>query len=125
MNNRNKIIMTLPVLALCSCASIVSKSDYPVTLQSSTPTKVTVKSKGTNNVVHSGVTPTTVTLPASEGYFQPAQYDIQTPKNTQSLNATMDPWYAGNIVFGGIIGALVDPATGAMWKLPKEVNINQ
>ena len=37
----------------------------------------------------------------------------------------MDPWYAGNIVFGGIIGALVDPAAGAMWKLPKEVNINQ
>jgi len=35
-------------------------------------------------------------------------------------------WYlAGNIVFGGIAGWLiVDPLTGAMWRLsPKEVNV--
>jgi hypothetical protein len=30
----------------------------------------------------------------------------------------MDGWYIGNILFGGVIGFLiVDPATGAMWKL--------
>lgn len=32
----------------------------------------------------------------------------------------MDGWYWGNILFGGLIGMLaVDPATGAMYKLPK------
>lgn len=31
----------------------------------------------------------------------------------------MDGWYVGNIIFGGLIGLLlVDPITGAMWKLP-------
>ncbi|MDB4525936.1 hypothetical protein N9065_03445 [Akkermansiaceae bacterium] len=45
---------------------------------------------------------------------------------TQSLDASMDPWYAGNIIFGGILGVLVvDPATGAMWQLPKEVPLNE
>jgi hypothetical protein len=30
----------------------------------------------------------------------------------------MDGWYIGNILFGGLIGILiVDPLTGAMWKL--------
>jgi hypothetical protein len=33
----------------------------------------------------------------------------------------LDGWYIGNIVFGGLIGMLiVDPATGAMWKIENE-----
>jgi hypothetical protein len=83
-----------------------------------------VQNKATNSTVHSGITPTTVTLSASEGYFQPAKYNILSTTGTQSLDATMDPWYAGNILFGGI-GLFVDPATGAMWKLPKEVHLNE
>lgn len=117
--------MALPIFALCNCASIVSKSDYPVNFNSSNPTKITVKNTESNNVIYSGVTPTTVNLPASEGFFQPAKYEIKSGRNTQTLKAGIDPWYAGNIVFGGIIGGLVDPLTGAMWKLPNEVNINQ
>lgn len=33
----------------------------------------------------------------------------------------LDGWYFGNILLGGIIGMLiVDPATGAMWKIDTE-----
>jgi hypothetical protein len=39
------------------------------------------------------------------------------------LTADIDGWYFGNLLFGGLIGILiVDPATGAMWKLPENVN---
>ena len=43
-----------------------------------------------------------------------------------SVGAKLGGWYAGNFIFGGLIGFLiVDPATGAMWTLsPKEVNEN-
>lgn len=75
-------------------------------------------------MVHSATTPTTVTLPASQGYFKPAKYDVVTSSGAQTVNATLDPWYYGNIVFGGMIGVFVDPATGAMWKLPKEVHLD-
>jgi hypothetical protein len=35
----------------------------------------------------------------------------------------MDGWYLGNIVFGGLVGLLVvDPLTGAMWKLDPTMN---
>jgi hypothetical protein len=38
----------------------------------------------------------------------------------------VDGWYFGNLLFGGLIGLLiVDPATGAMYKLePNEINCN-
>jgi hypothetical protein len=125
MKTTSGIAALIPALLLCNCASIVSKSDYPVTITSPNPTNITVKNKATSNVVHAGTTPTTVTLSASEGYFRPAKYEIESKTSTQSLNASMDPWYAGNLIFGGLIGILlVDPATGAMWKLPKNANIN-
>lgn len=119
------LLVIIPAMMLCSCASIVSKSDYPVTIRSSSPKEITVKNKSTNTTIYSGTTPTTVTLSASKGYFQSAKYDISYTGGMQSLNAQMDPWYVGNLVFGGLIGILfVDPATGAMWMLPDEVHLN-
>ena len=35
----------------------------------------------------------------------------------------MDGWIAGNIIFGGLIGLIIDAADGAMYKLsPEQVN---
>jgi hypothetical protein len=40
---------------------------------------------------------------------------------TVPIDFKLDGWYIGNIIFGGLIGFLiVDPATGAMWKLDTE-----
>ncbi|MBW3545061.1 MAG: hypothetical protein KY428_05565, partial [Bacteroidetes bacterium] len=37
------------------------------------------------------------------------------------IEAQIDGWYFGNIAFGGPLGMLVvDPLTGAMWKIPAE-----
>ncbi|MEA4868986.1 MAG: hypothetical protein VB097_10905 [Rikenellaceae bacterium] len=34
----------------------------------------------------------------------------------------IDGWYFGNILIGGVLGMLiVDPATGAMWKIETEL----
>ena len=42
-------------------------------------------------------------------------------EQTVYLTAKIDGWYWGNILFGGLIGFLViDPLTGAMYKLDKE-----
>ena len=39
--------------------------------------------------------------------------------NLQKFNA----WYLGNILFGGIIGLVIDPITGAIYNLtPKQIN---
>ncbi len=113
------------LLLLCSCASIVSKSVYPVSLCSS-PTGLKYELRDKNGVaVSTGRTPAMVTLHASNGFFSPARYQLfcfsEDGKSFSQVpvSASLDGWYVGNILFGGLIGWLiVDPATGAMWKLP-------
>lgn len=123
-----KPLIVLPIVLLfSSCASIVSKSQYPVSLTSSpSGCKVVVKKNG--EIVHQATTPSTVTLSSRGGYFQAAKYEVEfskkgLPTQTVPLAAEMNGWYFGNFLFGGLIGLLiVDPATGAMWKLPENVN---
>jgi len=121
----------LPIaLLFTSCASIVSKSQWPVSLTSS-PTGCQVSVKNASGIpIHQATTPCVVTLPSSAGFFQAARYQIEfskkgLPTQTVSLSAELNGWYLGNILFGGIIGILiVDPATGAMWKLPESSNVS-
>ncbi|MEM6844839.1 MAG: hypothetical protein AAF944_16585 [Bacteroidota bacterium] len=119
--------LSLAVISLLivasSCASIVSKSRYPVAI-SSVPQEADITiidRKG--RTVYEGVTPANVMLKSGCGFFSKATYSIQFAKpgyETRSLPlyASLDGWYFGNLVFGGLIGLLiVDPATGAMYRL--------
>ena len=115
----------LSVFILSGCASIISKSSYPVTISSSASQAYFVVTDKTGKAVHSGQTPATVTLKSGAGYFSSASYTVTMKKigfedKVISIESSMDGWYIANILFGGLIGMLaVDPATGAMWKLPE------
>ena len=124
------VIGVVGVLICSGCASIVSKSQYPVTINS-TPSGALVTIKNERGMeIHKGPSPTTVTLNASAGFFQPARYTFTFEKegyypSSASLSADLDPWYIGNIFFGGLIGwFIVDPATGSMWRLDDTVLAN-
>lgn len=120
------IVIGVSVFALAGCASIVSKSEYPVAITSN-PLGAEFTVKRANGIpVSNGVTPATMVLSASDGYFKPAKYLIEFRRKgvvqTVPLNAKLDGWYFGNILFGGLIGLLiVDPATGSMWSLSDTV----
>ncbi|MDQ0122243.1 hypothetical protein J2W17_001188 [Pseudomonas lini] len=111
-------------LLTSGCASIVGDSKYPVNV-SSTPSgaSFTVQNKD-GVIVHNGSTPNTVTLPSGRGYFKGEAYTIVFKKDgyadtSAKLETSMSGWYWGNLLFGGLIGMLVvDPMTGAMYKLP-------
>jgi len=119
---KNLIFASLIVIS-SSCASIVSKTSYPVTVDSSPrDASVTITDRhGTE--VYSGKTPALVRLKSGAGFFKAAQYAVTISKpgfasKTVNLRASVNGWYFGNIVFGGVIGFLiVDPATGAMYRL--------
>jgi len=127
---RMKLLSILPFLALVNCATVVSKSSYPVSFTSNpSGCKVVVRNdKGA--VVHQGVTPSSAVLSARGGYFKPASYTVDfsksgRPAQSIQLTATLDGWYFGNLLVGGLIGMLViDPSTGAMWSLPENVTAN-
>lgn len=116
---------------LAGCASIVDGGPQTLSIRSN-PADATLSvydlRKG-DKILNVG-TPFTATLERGAGYFKKARYRVVIEKEGYEpkevvIEGTATGWYIlGNLVFGGLIGWLiVDPATGAMWKLePSEVN---
>ena len=111
------------VLLFSGCASIFTKSTYDVRFESD-PADATITVKDHRNMtLFKGQTPVTVPLAASPEFFSRARYTVEYTKEGYEsvivpLHARVDGWYFGNILIGGLIGMLiVDPATGAMYKL--------
>ena len=113
---------------LGGCASIVSTSNYEVEVTSEpSDVRFTVADED-GNVVHTGTTPETVKLRASLRYFDRQRYQIIAITEddafvTTDIGNSVDPWYFGNLLFGGPIGLiLVDPLTGDMFKLAESAS---
>lgn len=123
------LLTVLTLLFVSGCASIVSDSSYPVSVNS-TPegASFTVTNRLGSQVV-SGTTPEIVTLKAGSGYFKKESYTVAVSlegyeEKVFTVSASMDGWYWGNIAIGGLIGMLiVDPLTGAMFRLPDQVDV--
>lgn len=126
-----KLIFIVAMISLLSgCSSIVSKSDYAVAIASNPEAANFTVVNRSGVVVHSGVTPTTVTLKSSSGYFKGETYTITFnkegyPDKVYTMKSGIDGWYFGNILIGGLVGILiVDPLTGAMYSLPERVDVS-
>lgn len=116
------------VLLLAGCATIVSDSDYMVSV-SSNPSAAFTITDANGFEVYSGETPADVLLPASDGFFSGARYILEFKSEDgnnkrMQLKARLDGWVIGNIFLGGIIGLAVDASTGAMFLLPEAVHTN-
>jgi hypothetical protein len=111
------------------CATIIAHGDRPVSFVSDPPGAVTTIRDERGGLVHHGVTPFELVLDAHAGYFRAMRYEVHFEKECHvpadaDLSGELDEWYFGNIFFGGLIGmVLVDPATGEMWKIDKDIGI--
>ena len=127
------LLIPIPMM-LSSCATIFGKSSYPVSI-STNPSDADISitdKKGKE--VYKGKSPATVTLKSSSGYFSKAEYQVKLSspgygEQVVPVNYKLDGWYFGNLFIGGLLGMLIiDPATGAMWKLdtpPIKVTLNK
>lgn len=114
------------VFLFSSCASIVSKSTYPLSINSSpSNAKVSITDKK-GKEIYLGNTPATVKLKAGAGFFSKAEYQVKFSSpgyddKIVPITFKLDGWYFGNLLLGGVLGMLIiDPATGAMWKIETE-----
>ena len=130
MKNLPQLLCLFVTLTLLSgCASILSDSQYPVTFDSN-PSGAHLKIINRDGqTVYEGSSPTTITLEAGSGFFRGERYKVVASLNggsgTSTLSPKLDGWYVGNLLFGGVIGMLiVDPMTGAMYKLPSRHTVN-
>ncbi|WP_194408526.1 peptidase associated/transthyretin-like domain-containing protein [Aestuariibaculum suncheonense] len=120
------ILMAGTLILTTSCASIVSKSNYPISINS-TPSEASITITNKKGVeIYKGATPANLKLKAGNGFFSKARYMVKFEKEGYDAKMVpvefkLDGWYFGNILIGGLIGLLiVDPATGAMYKLDTE-----
>ena len=118
------IIITCAFLS--SCASIVSKTNWPVSIDSK-PEGVHVSITNKRGVeIFTGKTPLVTKLKSGSGFFTKESYTVVMTyngieKRTINLECSVNGWYFGNLFIGGLIGMLiVDPATGAMYKLDRK-----
>ncbi len=125
-------IMTvaLLVMGLAGCATIVSDASYPLAVNSDPEGAYFTVTDRDGIEVNRGNTPETVELKAGGGYFKTQNYTIVFAMEgyedqAVSVRSSMDGWYWGNLVIGGLLGMLIiDPITGAMYKLPESVAVN-
>ncbi len=129
MNSKLIAAIVLPIF-LTGCASIVGKSEHPLTLNSNpTGADFTITDER-GLAMHHGTTPATISLRAGESYFHAKIFRVEYSKagyapQYADISAEISGWYFGNILFGGLIGALiVDPITGKMWKLQPSYTAN-
>ena len=125
-----KLFVILIAVISASCATIVSDSDYAVSINS-TPGSAHFEVFNESGLkVANGHTPNTIMLSAGAGFFDGETYTIKLTKTgykptTYVMKSGIDGWYIGNIFLGGWLGMLiVDPATGAMYTLPERIDVN-
>jgi len=118
-------------LSLSGCASIMSHTRYTVSLESRPNACMVTVENLDSGEVQTLTTPSQLTLKAKSGYASPAGYRLIFKKEgyypeVRSLHARLDAWYVGNFAPGlSIVGMLiVDPLTGAMWRLDKKVCVD-
>ncbi len=116
-----KIISLLLMIMICvaqsGCATIVSSSDQEVRVLSDPPgAKIRVDG------MLRGVTPTIVDLERKRRHqlqIEKEGYETVMRDTGKGFNW----WFVGNILFGGIIGIIIDFSTGAVYKIkPDEIN---
>jgi hypothetical protein len=116
---KKTIILSSLALTLftTSCATIVSGSKQNVKF-SSNPSTATIFI----DEVEVGKTPFEIRLERKNEHSVRIKLEGYQTYETR-LTKKFNGWYIGNLLFGGIIGLIIDPITGAMYNLsPSEIN---
>lgn len=109
---RDKVLTVVCLLIATGCASIVDGRRETVSFSSDPPgAQIIINGKPM------GVTPASIVLERSDYdkanvIFKKEGYEDQHSTIETSLNM----WFWGNVLCGGLIGSSTDAATGAMWK---------
>lgn len=123
---KKKILIALPLISamlFSGCATILGGGNsQTVSINSSKQMKGTMKYEDGEGEQHF-TTPATLSV-------ERRSVDIILESKDEEFNQTtieskMNPWFLGNIIFGGLIGSTTDSVGGAAWKYDETVNISE
>jgi len=125
------MMVLISIFLFSSCATIFTKTKYPLMVNSNPDGATLTITDKKGNDVYAGTTPASVVLKSSSGFFSGAEYHVKISlpgynDKVVTVSSKIEGWYFGNLLLGGVLGMLIiDPATGAMWKLDtKEINVD-
>src|SRR6187397_2413811 len=95
-----------------SCASIVSKSNWPFSVDTYPNHANVVITNKKGREVFSGKTPAAMKLRSGSGFFSKESYVVTLSMKgyeTKKINVEckLNGWYLGNIFLGGLVGMLI------------------
>jgi len=111
----NSVLIFMILLLLNSCATIVNGTTQDVNITSN-PAEAVVLING----LAIGETPMMMEVSRKEGGLIRIEKDGYESVEIL-LQRDLSGWYFGNIIFGGLIGLILDPINGAAFKLSPDV----
>jgi len=125
------LLALISIFSFSSCATIFTKTKYPLLVNSNPDGATLVVTDKKGNDIYSGTTPASLVLKSSSGFFSGAEYHVRISlpgynDKIVTVSSKIEGWYFGNLLLGGVLGMLIiDPASGAMWKLDtKQINVD-
>lgn len=117
----------LAAALLPGCASIVSPGAHQLNVQSEPAGASCDVRRDDASVGTVSPTPGVMTVSRSSRPLQitcrRAEAPAEAPAGQATVTAELNPWIFGNILFGGIIGFIVDASTGAIARYPEAVTV--
>ena len=121
----NKIVLSLTgIMLLSGCSTIIEGSTQTVNI-----------STGMDKQIHAVITSSGGTMPV----ILPQALAVNKSSNDLVINikdgncvlpsttivkSHLNPWFWGNIIFGGLIGSTTDSASGAAWEYDNNILVN-
>lgn len=120
-----KIVLSLTgIMLLSGCSTIIEGSTQTVNI-----------STGMDKQIHAVITSSGGTMPV----ILPQALAVNKSSNdivinikdgncvlpsTTIVKSHLNPWFWGNIIFGGVIGSTTDSASGAAWEYDNNILVN-
>ncbi len=111
----------ISLATLSGCASIASDNDTTTYIQT-VPELARCELKG-DDFERVVVTPSAISLPSKAAPISVTCTADSFKPGVASLDTSVDGWIFGNIILGGVIGAVIDASRGAGMRYPEEIEI--
>lgn len=112
---------------LPGCASIVSPSTHQLNVETTPAGAICDVTRNNEALGTISPTPGRVTVSRASGALlvtcRHPQAPAGAPAGQATVEAGLNPWFFGNILFGGLIGIIVDASTGAIARYPDGVTV--
>lgn len=123
---RKKLLIALPlasVVMFSGCATILGGGNsQTISINSEKPMKGTMKYEDGKGLQH-------FTTPATLKVERRSKDIILESKNNEfdktTVKSELNPWFLGNLIFGGLPGSTLDIVDGAAWEYDETANISQ